>query len=473
MTGASTAIAPGAPARLDPVGRLEALFDPGTLRVLPEPRGDRAIAVVAGIGKVVGRSVLGYAQDSGLGAGATGELEAESIVGVLRSARRRRVPVVGFLESAGARLQEGAAALGGLGRVFYGNVALSGYVPQISVLTGTAAGGGCYSPALTDFIVMTHEASMFLTGPRVVHQALGEDITAAALGGAGVHQGNGVCDFVVRDDLEAIELTRELLGYLQGDARPCRHASAPRTDPGRFVPRSPRRVYVVRDVVRALVDDGRFLEVAQMWARSLVTGFARLGGASVGIVANQPRYLGGVLDAQASEKGARFVRTCTDYRVPLLVLVDTPGFLPGVRQEAAGVIRHGAQLVRAFAQATVPRVTVILRKAFGGAYISMNSKDLGADAALAWIDAEIGIMGPRAAVAILHRAELADADEGEGLAERLAEQYRARNISARRALELGLLDAVIAPRATRNQVISALSAASRCRPHRLRPGLSP
>jgi acetyl-CoA carboxylase carboxyltransferase component len=458
--GAPSSVAAQVAAQLDPVGRLEALFDPGTLTVLDEPQSDRAIAVVAAIGTVAGRLVVGYAQDSRLGGGATGELEAEAIVRALRVARRRRAPVVAFLESAGARLQEGAAALGGLGRVFSENVALSGYVPQISVLTGTAAGGGCYSPALTDFIVMTRKASMFLTGPRVVHAAVGEDVTADALGGTDVHQGNGVCQVVVDDDFEAVSVTRELLGYLTGDVRPRRDLSAPLCASGDYVPRSARRVYDMRDVVRELVDDGRFLEMAPMWARNLVTGFARIGGASVGIVANQPRYIGGVLDVHAAEKGAGFVRTCDDYGIPLLVLVDTPGFLPGLRQEAAGVIRHGAQLVRAFAQATVPRVTVILRKAFGGAYISMNSKDLGADAALAWSGAEIGIMGPHAAVAILHRAELTGPDGRDGLADRLAERYRARNISAPRALELGLLDGVIAPQATREQVISALAAAS-------------
>jgi acetyl-CoA carboxylase carboxyltransferase component len=294
----------------------------------------------------------------------------------------------------------------------------------------------------------------------VVHAALGEDVTPDALGGPGVHQRNGVSHFVVDDDFEAVAVTRELLGYLEGDAPQAAPLAAPPSSPGDHVPQSARQVYDVRDVVRAVVDGERFLEVAPMWARNLVTGFARLGGASVGIVANQPRYLGGVLDVHASEKGARFVRSCNDYGIALLVLVDTPGFLPGRRQEAAGVIRHGAQLVHAFAHATVPRVSVILRKAFGGAYITMNSKDLGADAALAWIGAEIGIMAPHAAVEILHRAELTGAPEHDGLADRLAERYRARNIAAPRALELGLLDAVIPPQATRERVVSALSAAA-------------
>ena len=450
-------IAP-AGSRLDPLGRLEALFDPGTLTVLPAVSGHRPIAVVAGTGRVAGRAVVAYSQDSQLGAGATGLPEAETIVRVLQTARSRRLPVIGFLESAGARLQEGAAALGGLGRVFYEHVALSGKVPQISVLTGTAAGGGCYSPALTDFIVMTREATMFLTGPRVVRAAVGEDVTPEDLGGPDVHQRNGVCQFVASDDAEAIAMTQELLGYLGGAERSA--AASPSSsrgdDPGQHVPRSPRRVYDVRDVVRAVVDDGGFLEFAPFWARNLVTGFARIGGAPVGIVANQPRYLGGVLDVHASEKGARFVGTCDAYAIPLLVLVDTPGFLPGRRQEAAGVIRHGAQLVHAFAGATTPRVTVILRKAFGGAYITMNAKDLGADAVFAWHGAEIGIMGSHAAVAILHRAELAAAPPGDRLDDRLAEQYRARHIDARRAVELGLLDAVIPPHATRVRAVAAL-----------------
>jgi acetyl-CoA carboxylase carboxyltransferase component len=445
---------------LEPLARLAALCDPASFRRFDAPHVRRPVAVVAGTGRVDGRPVVCYAQDSQFSGGSVGTAEADVVVRALRHARHARVPLVAFLESAGARLQEGAAALGGFGRIFYENVSLSGRAPQISVITGTSAGGGCYSPALTDFIVMTRPASMFLTGPKVVREAVGEDVSAEALGGTQVHERNGVCHFVARNDAGAIALVRELLGYLDGCGPP--PGSPPRApaagaDPGRHVPPASRSVYDIRDVVRDIVDDGRLLEVAPRWARNVVVGFARLEGRPVGIVANQPRYLGGVLDVSASEKGARFVATCQTFRVPLIVLVDTPGFMPGTRQEAAGVIRHGAQLVRAFASATVPRLTVVLRKAYGGAYITMNAKDLGAHLAIAWTGAQIGIMGSRAAIHIIHRRKLADAP---ALADELAEDYASRNIVAERALELGLIDAVIDPAETRARLALALHGAS-------------
>lgn len=437
-----------------PLDRLTLLCDPGSLRPLA-PVESRPIGVVAATGRVDGLPVVCYAQDSALAGGSVGTVEAETIVRAMQHARRGRMPIVAFLQSAGARLQEGPAALGGFGRIFFENVALSEREPQISVITGTSAGGGCYSPALTDFIVMTRPAVMFLTGPQVVRDAVGEDVTAETLGGPAVHERNGVCQFVARDDADAAATARELLGYLRGRAR--REPAPPADgDPGRHVPASARRVYDVRDVVRDVVDAGRLLEMSARWARNLVTGFARLDGHPVGIVANQPRHLGGVLDVEASEKGARFVRTCEAFGVPLLVLVDTPGFMPGQRQEAAGIIRHGAQLVRAFAAATVPRLTIVLRKAYGGAYITMNAKDLGADLALAWTGAEIGIMGSRAAVRIIHRREIAAADVPDALADRLADQYAADHIAAERARELGLIDAVIDPADTRRRAIQGL-----------------
>lgn len=445
------------PATLTPWQRLESLCDAGTLRPLPAHNGDRP-AVVAGEGRVEGRDVVCYAQDSRLSGGSVGVAEADVIVAALRRARHRGVPLVGFLESAGARIQEGAAALGGLGRVFYENVALSEQIPQISIVTGTAAGGGCYSPALTDFVVMVEGASMFLTGPKVVREALGEQISAESLGGAQVHERNGVCHFVANDDDGAIATARELLSFLPdrvGEAGQ-RHATLPpaRSDPGVVVPADRRKVYEVREVVRRIVDEGSVLEVCAKWACSLVTAFARLDGRPVGIVASQPRHLAGVLDVEASEKGARFVRICDTYRIPLLVLVDTPGFMPGSRQEVAGVIRHGAQLVRAFAAATVRRCTVILRKAYGGAYITMNSKDLGADRVLAWPRAEVGIMSPQSAVRVIHRRELEDATEGEVAG--LADAYAQRHLPVRLAVERGLVDAIVAPEDTRAALVAAL-----------------
>ena len=337
---------------LRPLDRLELLFDAGSLRLLPAAPAARPLSVVAAAGTVDARPAVAYVQDSTVGGGAVGDIEAETVVGAMECARRLGAPVVAFLESAGARLQDGPAALGGFARIFAANVALTGVVPQISVITGTSAGGGCYSPALTDFIVMTQAAEMFLTGPRIVYEAVGEDVTSTALGGHRVHERNGVCHAVAEDDRSAVALVRELLGFLAVPHSPAQAAGD--ADPARHVPAGSRRVYDVRDVIADLVDAGRFLELSPRWARNLVTGFARVGGRAVGVVANQPRHLGGVLDVQASEKGARFVGTCEAYRVPLVVLVDTPGFMPGTAQESAGVIRHGAQLVRAFAAARVP-----------------------------------------------------------------------------------------------------------------------
>ena len=378
---------------------------------------------------------------------------------MLELADRGRAPVVGFVSSGGARMQEGIGALGGYGRIFRRTVALSGKVPQISIVTGLSAGGGAYSPALTDWIVMTEESSMFLTGPGVVREALGEVVDAETLGGARVHAKNGVCHFVARDDVDAATLARELLGYLpshSGEAGAPRPApSAQRRGPRAIVPAQQRRVYDVRDVIGAIVDGGELLEVSAGWARNLVTGFARLDGRTVGVIANQPRYIGGVLDVASSEKGARFVSKCDAFGIPLLVLVDTPGYMPGMRQESAGVIRAGAAFVHAFAQATVPRITVILRKAFGGAFITMNSKDLGADYVFAWPRAEIGIMGAKPAVGVIHRRQLAAADDPEAERERLAAQYAETQLRPEVAAARGFVDELIAPQETRARLVWA------------------
>jgi len=435
--------------------RLELLFDAGSIHILDLPAAARPLSVTTAAGEIDGRRAVAYVQDSSVGGGSVGAAEADAVVAAMRLAERRRAPVVGFLESAGARLQDGPAALGGFGRIFAANVALTGKVPQISVITGTSAGGGCYSPALTDFIVMTRAAEMFLTGPRIVREAVGEAVTSVELGGSRVHERNGVCHFVADDDADAAALARELLRYLRTPRIP--PGPTPVYDPGRHLPDSARSVYDVRAVIGDMVDGGRFLEMAPRWARNVVTGFARIEGRAVGVVANQPRHLGGVLDVSASEKGARFVHACDEFGVPLLVLVDTPGFMPGTTQESAGVIRHGAQLVRAFAAATVPRLTVVLRKAYGGAYITMNAKDLGADTVLAWAGSEIGIMGARAAVSILHRRELERAAAPDALIDRLAAEYAAGAIAAPNARRLGLVDAVIEPRETRSRVAAALA----------------
>ena len=465
---------------MTPLGRLEALCDPGSLHVIRSEvssrrMGDRARpgdGVVGAAGRVHGRPVFAYAQDTSFAGGSLGEMHAETIVRVLRLAGQANAPVVGFVASAGARMQEGVAALAGYGRIFREHVRLSGRVPQISVIAGTSAGGGSYSPALTDFVVMTRDAAMFLTGPAVVREVMGEDVTAEDLGGPRVHERNGVCHNVVADDAAAAAHVRDLLAHLPQHAGQPAPDSAPRAplagDPGDVVPALARQVYDVRDVLARVLDGGELLEIQPRWARNVVCGFARLEGRAVGIVANQPRCLGGVLDADAAQKAARFVRTCNTFNVPLLVFVDTPGFMPGTRQEQAGVIRHGAKLLHAFAEGEVPKLTVVLRKAFGGAYITMNSRDLGAHLSFAWPRAELGIMGPRQAVGIIHRRELALADDPGAERERLAGAYAADHLNAGVAAGDGFVDEVIAPAATRARLDWGLStlAGAGLRPHR-------
>jgi acetyl-CoA carboxylase carboxyltransferase component len=305
---------------------------------------------------------------------------------------------------------------------------------------------------------------MFLTGPGVVREVTGENVDAQALGGPRVHSKNGVCQFVAEDDLKAAALARRLLGFLPSHAgEPPPHggpAAVPAVDPSTFVPESQRSVYDVRDVIGALVDDGALLEMSERWARNMVTGFCRIDGRAVGVIANQPWYLGGVIDAAASQKAAKFVRICNSYGLPLVVLVDTPGFLPGTKQEDLGVIRHGAKLLHAFAEAVVPKVTVVLRKAFGGGYITMNSKDLGADLALAWPDAEIGIMGPKQAVGIVHKRDIAAAEDPEAERDRLAAEYAEGNVSAIVAAREGHIDELVEPADTRRRLAGALAGLS-------------
>jgi acetyl-CoA carboxylase carboxyltransferase component len=453
-----------------PLQRLSLLCDPGSLQtirseVTSDHMGDRARAgdgVVGAAGRIGGRPVFCYAQDAAFAGGSVGAAHADTIVAVQRLARRWRAPVIGFVESAGARMQEGLAALGGYARIFSEHVAISGDIPQISVITGTSAGGGCYSPALTDFVIMTEEASMFLTGPGVVREVTGEDVSAQDLGGPRVQERNGVCQFVTDTEVDSIFLVRQLLGYLPGHSRERPPFATPGEPdgppPGACVPPDPRRAYDVREAARGVVDGGSLLEVSPRWAPNIVTLLARIDGRPIGIVANQPSHLGGVIDAEASQKGARFVRTCDSFQIPLVVLVDTPGFLPGSAQESIGVIRHGAKLLHAFAEATVPRITVVLRKAYGGAYITMNSKELGADLSLAWTGAELGIMGAEQAVGVIHRRELAAAPEPAEARSRLASAYAARHLDARAAARAGHIDEVIAPNETRSRLIWALEA---------------
>ena len=455
---------------LKPLDRLELLADPGSLQLVrtqvrSRRMGDRARpgdGVLAAHARVDGRQVFCYAQDASFAGGSLGEAHAETIVAVLRLAGRARVPVLGFLESAGARMQEGLAALSGFGSIFREHVRLSGVVPQISIVCGPAAGGSSYGSALNDFVIMTGRASMFLTGPGVVSEVTGEDVDMASLGGPRVHERNGVCHFTAPTDVDGALMARELLDYLPQHNGVATHVwpsvDPPGIAPDRTVPAQAREVYDMREVAGTLVDGGRLMEVSPRWSRNVVCAFARLQGRAIGVVANQPRHLGGVLDTNAAQKAARFVRTCNSFGLPLMVLVDTPGFLPGSQQERDGAIRHGAKLVHAFAEATVPRVTVIVRKAFGGAFIAMNSKALGADYVFAWPGVEVGVMGAEQAVGILNRREIAAADDPPAHRRRLARAYSSEHLHVEGASADGFVDEVIAPDCTRERVASCLEA---------------
>jgi len=449
-----------------PLRRLEHLADPGSLElirtgVISTRVGDRARpddGVLAGAARVGGRPIFCYSEDPAYLGGSLGEAHADSIVRVMELAQRAGAPVVGFVESGGARLQEGHAALAGYGRIFRRSVELSRLVPQVSVVSGVSAGGGAYSPALTDFVVMTGEGRMFLTGPGVVRAALGEEVSMEDLGGPRVHGKNGVAQFSVSTEADAAVLVRELLGMLPsrlGDSLPIAPGAAPTGDPSAPVPAASRKVYDVRDVAAEIVDDARLLEVSPRWAPNMVTALCRIDGRPVGLIANQPRRIAGVIDAAAAEKAATFIERCERFGLPLVVLVDTPGFMPGRRQESAGVIRQGASLLRAFAGATVPKLTVVLRKAYGGAVITMNSRDLGADAVFAWPGAEIGIMAARQAVDIVHRRHLEA--EGPDAREFLAAAYAEEHLSAEAAAASGYVDEVIDPIETRARLAGALA----------------
>jgi propionyl-CoA carboxylase beta chain len=467
--------------------RLGALVDPGSFREFGSQARHRVTAfgmaakrpagdgVVTGLARIDGRPAGVFAQDPTQLGGSLGEVHAAKIAAVLDHAARTRVPVVGLLDSGGARIQEGVAALDGYGEIFRRNVGLSGRVPQISVVLGACAGGAVYSPALTDVVVMKREgAHMFVTGPKVVRAVTFEDVTLAELGGAGIHAtASGVAHLVADSDDDALDLARSVLGYLPSSCwdeppiAPPADPEPPRGGPGGGwgVPSDHRLGYDVRDLVRGVVDSDSFLELQEHFAANLVVGFARVEGRSVGVVANQPRVLAGCLDIAASEKGARFVRMCDAFGIPLVVLVDVPGFLPGLGQEAGGIIRKGAKLLYAFAEATVPRVTVILRKAFGGAYIVMNSKSLGADAVFSWPTAEIAVMGAEGAIDVIFRRDL-EADPSRRDA--LIGQYRAEAMAPHLPAERLSVDEIIAPDDTRDVLAGTLAALDRAAVPRFR-----
>lgn len=421
--------------------------------------------VVTGYGRVNGRLVYVFSQDFTVFGGSLSEAHAEKIVKLQELALKNGAPIIGLNDSGGARIQEGVVSLGGYADIFLRNTLASGVVPQISVVLGPCAGGAVYSPAITDFIFMVRGTSfMFVTGPEVVKTVTHEDVDMESLGGADIHASkSGVCHFAHDSEPEALAAVRDLLGFLpQNNAEPppFRANGDPldRRDEKllEIVPDNPNRPYDMHEVIECIVDDGEFLEVHRQFAPNILTGFCRLGGRPVGIVANQPAVLAGVLDIDSSDKGGRFVRFCDAFNVPLLILEDVPGFLPGVGQEHGGIIRHGAKLLYALSEATVPKVTVITRKAYGGAYDVMNSKHIRGDVNLGWPTAEIAVMGPKGAVEILFRKEIAAAEDPEVITEEKMAEYRERFAHPYIAAARGYLDDIIDPRDTRLRLISAL-----------------
>jgi len=421
--------------------------------------------VITGYGEVNGRTVFVFSQDFTIFGGSLSGTFARKVVKVMDLAAKNGAPVVGLNDSGGARIQEGVVSLAGYADIFLRNVLFSGVVPQISAIMGPCAGGAVYSPAITDFIIMVEKTShMFITGPDVIKTVTGEEVTKEDLGGASSHASrSGVAAFTVPDDKSCLALVREMLSYMPQNNMedpPFVPTSDPtdRTDESLndIVPENPNQPYEIRDIIHRVVDDGKFLEVHRDYARNIVVGFARMGGYSVGIVANQPNHLAGCLDVDASKKGARFVRFCDCFNIPLITFVDVPGFLPGSQQEYRAIILNGAKLLYAFAECTVPKVTVITRKAYGGAYDVMSSKHIRGDINYAYPNAEIAVMGPEGAVNIIFRDEIKNAEDRQKAKEKLVKHYRETFANPYKAAELGYIDEVIKPENTRPRIIRSL-----------------
>jgi len=446
----------------DPRERLAALFDPGTLELLPA-EGDERSGVVAGVGLVHGSGAVAFASDPRVQGGAMGSGGCAAIVAAYAEAVTRGVPIVGLWHSGGARLAEGVASLHAVGTVFAAMTAASGRVPQISVVLGPAAGGAAYGPALTDIVILSGQGRIFVTGPDVVRSVTGEDVDMERLGGPEPHsRRSGVVHVVTQTDAEALGAARQLAAMLSDQGKVAEDAEG--RDLSDVLPDSPRRAYDVHGLTSKLLDTPG-VELHPRWAPNLVTILGRLAGRTVGVVASNPMRLGGCLDAASAEKGARFVRMCDAFGVPLVVLVDVPGYLPGVGQEWDGVVRRGAKLLHAFAEATVPRVTLVTRKAIGGAYIAMNSRALGATKVYAWPGAEIAVMGAVAAIRILHRRTLAavPVDRLHEAEAELAAEHEATIGGLQRAVDLGVVDAIIEPSQTRQEIARAIAEAPQLR----------
>jgi acetyl-CoA/propionyl-CoA carboxylase carboxyl transferase subunit len=446
----------------DPEVRLRALFDPGTLRLL-EPRD--ASGVLAARGEIDGAAVIAFATDATKMGGAIGTEGCRHIVDSIDAAVRERVPVLGLWHSGGARLAEGVVALAGVGQVFAAMVRASGRVPQISVVLGPAAGGAAYGPALTDVVIMSDAGRIFVTGPEVVRSVTGEQVDMARLGGPDPHgRKSGVVHITTKDELSALDKARAVAALLGRQGRISPDDAAADADLGALLPEQINRAYDVKPLIKALLDEPG-VDLHDKWAPNIVTTLGRFATRTVGVIANNPLRLGGCLDAASAEKAARFVRMCDALGVPLIVIVDVPGYLPGLGQEWDGVVRRGAKLLHAFAEAVVPRVTLVTRKAYGGAYIAMNSRSLGATAVYAWPTAEIAVMGPSAAVNILHRKKLAATppEERDAVRAQLVEEQIQVAGGVHRALEIGVVDAVVEPTETRKRIAEALAAAPAAR----------
>ncbi len=459
--------------------RLDLFFDKGTFQetdLFVQHRSSNfgmdkvtipADGVVTGFGKVNGRTVCAYAQDFTARGGTLGEMHAKKICRVMDLAMKMKVPMVGFIDSGGARIQEGINALDGYGNIFYRNSCASGVIPQISAIMGPAAGGAVYSPAMTDFVFMVKKTSyMFITGPAVVKSVTSEEITNEELGGALTHSTkSGVTQFACNSDEEAIVEIKKLLGYLpsSNDERP------PLAEPGdapsgaaetldNVLPENSNKTYNMKDVIKAVMDGGEFLEISRQYAQNMITAFARMNGQAIGIIANQPQFLAGCLDINASDKATRFIRFCDAFNIPLLTIADVPGFLPGSHQEWGGIIRHGAKLLWCYAEATVPKITLITRKAYGGAYIAMCSQGLGADYTLAWPQAEIAVMGAEAAADIIFSKDIQAAADPAAAREQKIAEYRGLLYNPYVAARMGYINAVVPPSETRARIIAALEA---------------
>ena len=465
--------------------RINLLFDSNTFIELdkfvthrsddPELKKFYGDGIITGFGSVNGRQVFAYVYDFTVLGGSLGEMAGKKVSKVMRHAMKVGCPVIGILDSGGARIQEGVSSLDGYGDIFLQNSLASGVIPQITASIGPCAGGAVYSPAMTDFVIMVENVGqMFVTGPEVVKQVLSQEVTFEELGGAKTHATkSGVAHFVAKDEIDCMDKIKTLLSYLPQNNK----EEPPRLDVDddanrldqhiiNILPENPYHPYDIKEMINSVVDGGKFFEIHELFAENIVVGFARLGGRSVGIIANQPQFLAGALDIHSSVKAARFVRFCDSFNIPIITLVDTPGYLPGSDQEHNGIIRHGSKLLSAYCEATIPKITCIIGKAYGGAYIAMGSKNLGTDINYAWPTAEIAVLGPEAAITIMHRKNLKNSADAIEIKKNLAKEYRNKFANPYIAAERGTIDLVIDPMETRPMIINALNILSDKKEHR-------